>query len=387
MEHISRRGFLAQSLRLVGAAAVLAVPSGAAWLLCRYPPPGTLRKVADASNPLMRQARWWKTACAGVQCTLCPFECFLPEGQRGICNVRQNVGGRLMTLVYAQPVSIHIDPIEKKPVHHLLPGTTAYSLATVGCNLRCAFCQNWEISQALPEHAVGTLRTPAQIVQAALAAGSASVAYTYAEPAVFYEYVHDTAVLAKQAGLHNVMVSAGYINPEPLRELAPLMDMVKIDLKGFNERFYRRVVKGELRFVLRTLRELRRLNTLVEIVNLVVPGMNDDPREIRAMCEWISREMGPQTPLFFSRFTPNYRLQNLPPTPVETLERAHAIAKEVGLDYVYIGNVHGHPTESTFCPKCGRVMIKRHGYSVQEYNLQSGGYCPFDGTRIPGIWL
>lgn len=387
MERVSRRAFLAQSLRLAGAAAALAVPSGAVWLLARHPPPGALRTIADAANPRMRQARWWKTACAGVQCVLCPFECFLPEGQRGICNVRQNVGGRLMTLVYAQPVSIHLDPIEKKPVHHLLPGTTAYSLSTVGCNLRCAFCQNWEISQALPEHAIGALRAPAQLVQEALAAGSASMAYTYAEPAVFYEYVHDTAVLARQAGLRNVMVSAGYINPEPLRELAPLMDVVKIDLKGFNERFYRRVVKGELRFVLRTLRELRRLNTLVEIVTLVVPGMNDDPREIRAMCEWIRREMGPRTPLFFSRFTPHYRLQNLPPTPVETLERAHAIAKAVGLDYVYIGNVHGHPTESTYCPACGRVMVGRYGYAVTAYHLMPGGLCPFDGTQIPGIWL
>lgn len=382
-EPMTRREFLKEALQVGG---LLAVPGAISWLIAHQPPPGTFRAMTASANPLVREARWWKTACAGVQCTLCPFQCFLPEGHRGICNVRQNVGGRLMTLVYAQAVSIHVDPIEKKPVHHLLPGTTAYSLATVGCNLRCAFCQNWEISQALPEHAIGALRAPAQIVQAALAAGSASVAYTYAEPTVFYEYVHDTATLAKQAGLHNVMVSAGYINPEPLRELAPLMDVVKIDLKGFNESFYRRVVKGELRFVLRTLRELRRLNTLVEIVNLVVPTMNDNPREIQAMCQWITREMGPDTPLFFSRFTPKYRLQNLPPTPVETLERAYAIAKEAGLRYVYLGNVPGHPTESTYCPTCGRVMVGRYGYAVTAYHLAPGGFCPFDGTRIPGIW-
>jgi len=370
----------------VSVAGLLAIPTVTAWLITKFPPPETFRAAATRHLPLLRPARWWKTACAGVQCVLCPFECFLPEGQRGICNVRQNVGGRLTTLVYAQPVAIHVDPIEKKPVYHLLPGTTAYSLATVGCNLRCAFCQNWEISQALPEQARGTPRAPAQIVAAALAAGSASVAYTYAEPTVFYEYVSDTAVLAKQAGLHNVMVSAGYVNSEPLRELAPLMDVVKIDLKGFNEQFYRRIVKGELRFVLRTLQELRRLDTLVEIVNLVVPTLNDNPRDIAAMCQWIRREMGPDTPLFFSRFMPQYRLQNLPPTPVETLERAHAIAKEAGLRYVYLGNVPGHPAESTYCPTCGRVMVGRYGFAVTEYHLAPGGVCPFDGTRIPGIW-
>lgn len=366
---------------------LLAVPIATAWGILRFPPPGTFRQKAASANPLMRKARWWKSACAGVQCTLCPFECFLPEGQRGICNVRQNVGGQLQTLVYAQPVSIHIDPIEKKPVYHMLPGTKAFSIATVGCNLKCDFCQNWEISQALPEHAVGKVYTPEQIVQGALASGSQSIAYTYAEPVVFYEYVYDTAVLAKQHGLYNVIVSAGYINPEPLRELAPLLDVVKIDLKGFNEKFYRKTVKGELRFVLRTLTELRRLNKFVEVVNLVIPGMNDDAREIRKMCRWINQEMGPDTPLFFSRFTPNYRLQNLPPTPVETLERAYTIAKEEGLRYVYIGNVPGHPTESTFCPTCDRVMVRRYGYAIKEYNLEPGGFCPFDKTRIPGIWL
>jgi pyruvate formate lyase activating enzyme len=381
---ITRRELLLQSLRLAG---LMAVPGAAAWLMSRVPPPSTFRRLATEASPRLREARWWKTACAGVQCTLCPFQCFLPEGNRGICNVRQNVGGKLYTLVYAQPVAVHIDPIEKKPVYHLYPGSRSYSLSTVGCNLRCAFCQNWEISQAQPEHARGEPLSPEEIVHNAMSTGCRSIAYTYAEPTVFYEYVYDTAVLAKRAGLRNVLVSAGYINPEPLAELAPLFDIVKIDLKGFNESFYRRVVKGELRFVLRTLTELKRHGVLTEVVNLVVPTLNDDPHEIAQMCRWVVRELGADTPVFFSRFTPQYRLQNLPPTPVETLERAHTIAREAGLRYVYLGNVHGHPAEHTYCPTCGRALIKRHGYVVLEYDLSPGGSCPYDGTRIPGIWI
>ncbi len=384
---MTRREFLSQALRLtIVTGGALIGPGLGSWLMATAPPPGTFRRSAKRAQPFLREARWWKTACAGVQCTLCPFQCFLPEGHRGICNVRQNVGGTLYTLVYAQPVSVHIDPIEKKPVYHLYPGSRSYSLSTVGCNLRCAFCQNWEISQAMPEHAKGEPLLPADVVRNALATGCRSIAYTYAEPAVFYEYVYDTALLAKRAGLRNVLVSAGYINPEPLRELIPLFDIIKIDLKGFNEHFYRRVVKGELRFVLRTLTELRRGGVLCEVVNLVVPSLNDDPSEIRRMCRWIVRELGKDTPLFFSRFTPQYRLQNLPPTPIEALERAHAIAREEGLRYVYLGNVHGHPAEHTYCPTCGRALIRRHGYSVIGNDLRPDGTCPHDGTVIPGIW-
>lgn len=265
----------------------MALPGAVSWLITKFPPPTTFRQAARSAMPLLHEARWWKSACAGVQCVLCPFRCFLPEGIRGICNVRENVGGRLYTLVYAQPVSVNIDPIEKKPVYHLYPGSRAYSLATVGCNLRCAFCQNWEISQAMPEQARGIRLSPAGIVDQALATGCRSIAYTYSEPVVFYEYVYDTAVLAKRAGLSNVLVSGGYVNPSPLAALAPLFDVIKIDLKGFNERFYRRVVKGELRFVLRTLVELKRHRILTEVVNLVVPTLNDDMRDITRMCRYL----------------------------------------------------------------------------------------------------
>lgn len=392
---------------------MIGAAGGAAWVVTAFPPPATFAVLTKVDNPAVRQAMWWRTMCAGVQCTLCPWKCFLPEGARGRCRVRMNSGGRLLTLVYQTPVSVHLDPIEKKPVFHLLPGSLIYSLATVGCNLSCTFCQNWEISQSYPEQTSGktivptalkiidegggqfaaqvqqeevkTL-SPEEVVKAALATKCKSIAYTYSEPAVYFEYVLETAKLAKKNGLHNVMVSGGYIEPGPLAELAPYFDVVKIDLKGFNETFYRKTVGGELKFVLRTLKELKRLHVLTEVVNLVVPTMNDNENEIRSMSRWIKENLGADTPLFFSRFTPQYRLQNLPDTPIETLEKAWKIAKAEGLHYVYIGNVPGHPAESTYCPTCGQVLIRRYGYRILEYRLDKLGRCPKDGTKIPGIW-
>ena len=327
--------------------------------------------------------------------------------------MRMNVGGRLVTLVHSSPVTVHIDPIEKKPVFHLLPGTAIYSLATVGCNLRCDFCQNWEISQAYPEQVregavipreiqfagfsggqptfqvrqdIARTLSPDEVVAAALATHCRSIAYTYSEPTVFFEYVLETAKLAKAKGLKNVLVSGGYIEPEPLAELAPYFDVVKIDLKGFDEGFYRRVVGGELRYVLRTLVELRRHKVLTEVVNLVVPTLNDRDADFRAMARWIRENLGPDTPLFFSRFTPQYRLQNLPATPVETLERAWRIAQSEGLNYVYIGNVPGHPAESTYCPACRHILIRRYGFTILENHIGPDGRCPYCGKKIPGVW-
>lgn len=355
-------------------------------LISFSPPPSTFRKLAPLSNPALKEAFWWKSACAGVQCMLCPFRCFLPEGVRGVCNVRINNGGRLLTMVYAQPVAIHVDPIEKKPVFHLYPGSKSFSVSTVGCNLKCAFCQNWEISQSFPEQGKGEPTSPSDIIRGALATGSRSIAYTYGEPTVFYEYMIETARLAKTAGIRNVVISAGYINKEPLRELAPFVDVMKIDLKGFNEDFYRRVVGGELRFVLETLRQLRKLGVFSEVVNLIVPTLNDNLDEIRRMCRWIKQELGADTPLFFARFMPQYKLENLPPTPVETIRRAREIGLEEGLHYVYTGNFPGDEGENTFCPTCKRPLIKRYGYAVLANKLSPGGFCPYDGTKIPGIW-
>lgn len=348
-------------------------------------PPQAFNKIFKIDEKYIKEASWWRSSCAGVQCGLCPFKCFLPEGQRGRCRVRMNSGNKLRTLVYAQPVSVHVDPIEKKPVYHMLPGSSIFSIATVGCNLRCAFCQNWEISQAFPETERGQLYTPEEVVRDAILTGSKAVAYTYSEPTVFYEYVLDTAKLAKKAGLRNVLVSAGYINPLPLKELAQYFDVIKIDLKGFNEKFYRDVVGGHLQFVLNTLLELKKAGVLTEVVNLVVPGLNDNMDEIKKMCEWIYIYLGPDTPLFFSRFTPQYKLTNLPPTPIETLEKARDIAMAQGLRYVYIGNVPGHSGENTYCPNCKNIVVKRYGYEVLELNLKDGR-CGFCGWKIPGIW-
>jgi pyruvate formate lyase activating enzyme len=357
------------------------------FIIAVYPPPQTVSSIVTIDGVRVRQADWEKQDCLGVQCELCPFRCFLPEGSRGICRVRMNVAGRLKTLVYGQPVSVHIDPIEKKPIYHMLPGSSIFSLATVGCNLRCSFCQNWEISQRNPEEekTVGKVLTPEQVVEAAIANNCNSIAYTYSEPVVFYEYVLDIARLAKQKGLRNVLVSAGYINREPLRKLAPYFDVIKIDLKGLNEQFYRKVVGGDLKYVLDTLKELHKLGVLTEVVNLVVPGLNDDMQEITRMCKWIYDNLGPDTPLFFSRFSPQYKLGNLPATPIETLEQARKIAMEAGLRYVYIGNVPGHPGENTYCPSCGRILIHRYGYAILENNIKNGS-CFFCGKKIPGIW-
>ncbi|HNV85785.1 MAG TPA: AmmeMemoRadiSam system radical SAM enzyme [Candidatus Omnitrophota bacterium] len=386
-ESITRLEFLKKAAAITGAVIAGPALSGTvSSLISLYPPPKTLSRLPGETNPLLREALWWESACAGVQCTLCPFRCFLPEGMRGLCNVRVNNSGRLMTLVYAQPVAVHVDPIEKKPVYHLYPGSRAFSISTVGCNLRCAFCQNWEISQSLPEQAEGKPMSPEEVVRGAVLTRSASIAYTYGEPTVFYEYMLDTMKLAKRQNIRNVVISAGYINEKPLRGLAPFIDVMKVDLKGFNEKFYRRVVKGELRFVLNTLVLLAKLGILTEVVNLVVPTLNDHPDEIRKMCQWIRRELGPDTPVFFSRFTPQYQLSNLPPTLPETLRRAREIGMEEGLHYVYSGNNPGDPGENTYCPTCHKPLIERYGYAVIANRLKPGGYCPYDNTKIPGIW-
>jgi len=330
------------------------------------------------------------------------------------CRVRVNYAGKLRTLVYAKPVSVHLDPIEKKPVYHLYPGSLIYSLAAPGCNLRCKSCQNWEISQIYPEQAPKTsvvperldvvadgaggiygrlktkevsILTPEEIVGGALATRSRSIAYTYSEPVVFYEYVADTARLARKKGLKNVMVTGGYINRAPLEALLADMDVVKVDLKGFDAGFYGDYVGGSLERVKDTLRTLKRNGGLFEIVNLVVPGLNDDDKSLAAMSSWIKEELGAGVPVFFSRFSPNYRLSNIGVTPAATLTRAREAAMKKGLKYVYVGNAAGDPGESTYCPVCGRVLIRRYGYAVLENLLTpAGGRCPHDGTRIPGIW-
>ena len=320
-----------------------------------------------------------------VNCVLCPRRCIIPDGKRGFCGVRENRGGILYSLVYAKPVSIHIDPIEKKPLFHVLPGAKAFSLATVGCNLKCKFCQNWQISQASPEDVQALNLFPEEVIQKVKESGSPVIAYTYTEPTIYYEYMFDIAKLAHAAGIKNVMHSAGFINEEPLRKLCPYLDAANIDLKGFNNRFYSELTLGTVDDVLRTLKILKQEEVWIEITNLILPGLNDDPAEIKKMCEWIRDNLGVHTPVHFSRFWPMYKLINLSPTPVETLEMARKIAKSAGLKYVYIGNVSGTEAEDTFCPKCGNKIIDRAGYVITSIDIVAGK-CKFCGETIEGVW-
>jgi len=320
-----------------------------------------------------------------VKCQLCPKGCIISEGHRGDCRVRENRGGKLHTMVYGNPCAVHNDPIEKKPFYHFLPGTMALSLATAGCNLHCLYCQNWSISQVPPEKTNNYDLPPEAIVELALRAGSKSIAYTYSEPTIFYEYMVDIARLARPKGIRSVVVSAGYMNPEPVRQLCRVVDAIKIDFKGFSEEFYRKVCFATLQPVLETMKIIHQSGIHLEIVNLVVPTLNDDEKHIRGLCRWIVDNLGPDVPTHFSRFYPMYRLKHLPPTPVETLEEARAIALEEGIKFAYIGNVPGHPGDHTYCPRCGKIIIKRLGFTVLE-NHVVGGKCEFCGESIPGVW-
>jgi pyruvate formate lyase activating enzyme len=320
-----------------------------------------------------------------VQCNLCPRRCIIADGKRGNCRVRENRGGRLYSMVYGNPCAVHVDPIEKKPFYHFLPTAAAFSLATAGCNLHCLYCQNWTISQVPPEETENVDLPPEEVVRAAQAAEAPVIAYTYSEPIIFYEYMLATAKLARPAGLYSVVISAGFINPEPLQELCRAVDAIKIDLKGYDEEFYRQVCSAELPPVLQAIQTIYRMGVHLEIVNLVVPTLNDNLEQLRALSRWVVREVSPDVPLHFSRFYPQYKLTNLPPTPVETLERARQIALEEGVRFVYLGNVPGHPGDNTYCPTCSRPIIVRQGFAVQEYHLRSGT-CASCSTAIPGVW-
>lgn len=341
--------------------------------------------MAISEGPFKEALFYDRLGRTDVVCKLCPRSCVLSDGQIGFCRARKNLGGRLYSLGYGRPCAIHVDPIEKKPFFHVLPGTTSLSIASAGCNLRCKFCQNWQISQFSPLETENFRASPEEIVSLALREGSDSIAYTYTEPTNFYEYVWDVSRLARSKGLMNVAHSNGYINPEPLRGLLQYLDAINVDLKAFDPVFYREVCEGELSPVLSTLSMIKRKKVWLEITNLVIPGRNDDMAKIGEMCRWIVKYLGPETPVHFSRFYPMYRMTTLPPTPVSTLEKARHVALEAGLKFVYIGNVPGHPAESTFCPSCGRVLIKRAGYNILSFDLKNGA-CKSCGRKIEGLW-
>lgn len=319
-----------------------------------------------------------------VRCLLCPRGCELKEGERGNCRSRMNIGGKLQTIVYGKPCAVHPDPIEKKPFYHFLPGSQSFSVATPGCNMACKFCQNWDLSQQGIDEVKTVEMAPEKIVAEALTSGAKSIAYTYSEPTIFFEFMLETAKLAKQKGLKNVMHSNGYINQEPLKEIIPYLDAANIDLKGMSDKFYQDYTQnGKVGPVLETLKTLKQNGVLVEVTNLLVPGGNDKEDDIKSLTLWIKDNLGVDTPLHFSRFLPMYKLQNLIPTPEKTLIEARRLAREQGLKYVYIGNVEIPDGGTTFCPD-GQVAIKRQGYFIIENNLIKGG-C-LGGGKIEGVW-
>ncbi len=319
-----------------------------------------------------------------VQCELCPTECVLENYQIGGCRTRINKDGTLYSLVYGKPCAVAVDPIEKKPFYHFLPATTAFSIATAGCVLGCKFCQNWQISQANPEDTDYVNLPPENAVKQAIFYDCRTITYTYTEPTVFYEYMYDTAEMAKRFNVKNTMHSCGDINEKPLRELAKLLDAADIDLKSFTEDFYSRICGGRLKPVLDSLVILKQEGVWVEITNLVIPTLNDDLKMIKEMCGWIVKNLGPDVPLHFSRFFPYYKLKDLPPTPIETLRDARNAARDAGLRYVYLGNIRTD-AENTYCHKCNKLIIERIGYFVKQNNITSGK-CRFCGAKIPGIW-
>jgi pyruvate formate lyase activating enzyme len=322
-----------------------------------------------------------------VTCELCPRTCVIPEGGAGDCRIRVNLGGELRATTYGRPSALHIDPMEKKPLYHFLPGSPVFSLATAGCNLHCRNCQNWQLSQRGGEEMETVYRAePSEIVSTAQAEGCRSIAYTYSDPIVYYEYTRDTSALAHEKGLRNVFVTAAYINPKPLRELCRVLDAANADLKAMDDGFYRRVTTASLKPVLDAMVIMREEGVWLELTNLVIPTLNDDLAMIRRMARWIVAELGADTPLHFSRFQPMYRMRNLPPTPAETLERARAEARSAGLNYVYIGNLMGHSGNNTTCPRDGTLLIARSGFWITENHLAGNGRCPTCNQQIPGVW-
>ena len=323
-----------------------------------------------------------------VRCNLCEHHCWIPEGKTGICKVRENVNGILYTLVYGRTISQHIDPIEKKPLYHFYPGSTAYSIATPGCNFRCRWCQNWDISQMPREQDLisGYKASPEQIVTSAQESGSRSIAYTYTEPTIFFEYAYDTARLAHDAGLANIFVTNGYMSKDVLLAFKTYLDAANVDLKAFSEKTYHRYVGARLQLVLDNLKTIKELGIWLEVTTLVIPELNDDPGELRDAAVFIAQELGVDTPWHISRFSPAYRMTDRPSTPLATLRRAREIGLEEGLHFVYIGNAREEGNNDTLCPVCGKLLIRRSGYAMLANKLRSG-CCPVCGTQVAGIGM
>ncbi|MBU0762867.1 MAG: AmmeMemoRadiSam system radical SAM enzyme [Candidatus Altiarchaeota archaeon] len=334
----------------------------------------------------MHEALFYKTDGRVLRCGLCPHRCVIPDGRRGLCGVRENRGGILYSLVYGRPCAMHVDPIEKKPLYHFLPGSRSYSISTVGCNLSCMHCQNWEISQANEsEKIAGRHMTPENVVSEAVESGCSSISYTYTEPTVFLEYALDISKLAKQDGLKNVFVSNGYMNEEPRNAIVPYLDADNIDLKCFSDKTYRKYCGGRLQPVLDTLKSMVNAGVWVEVTTLIIPEVNDSVDELDEIASYIKKELGDFVPWHVSAFHPDYKLSDLPSTKKESVEDAVKIGLDAGLKYVYPGNIGLSDFEDTICSKCNKVLIKRRGYTIlANYIVDSS--CPDCNTKIEGVW-
>ncbi|MFC1733074.1 AmmeMemoRadiSam system radical SAM enzyme [candidate division KSB1 bacterium] len=333
----------------------------------------------------LKEAYYYSQHARGIRCDLCPNICILKDNEESMCRTHLCKDDKLYTLAYGNPCSMNVDPIEKKPLFHFLPQSRAFSVAIAGCNLACLNCQNWQISQVSPRDTRNYDLMPEKLIASAKKSKCESIAYTYSEPIVFYEYTYESSKLARQAGIKNVMVSAGFINEEPLRKLAKYIDAANIDLKSFDNKIYLKLNGATLEPILKTLKILNEENVWLEITNLIVPGWTDNMDMIKKMCAWLCENGLSENPLHFSRFHPMYKLKQLPATPVSTLEKARNIAKAEGLKYVYIGNVPGTKAENTYCPKCKKLLVERKGYAITQNHILNNS-CKYCKEKIAGVW-
>jgi len=367
---------------------------GLGGIMCCNDPAGLLANDVNKKvvfEPVKELWKWSKEGLyyvqtpRGVKCQICPNECDVKLNELSDCRNRTNINGKLYTIAYGNPCAVHIDPIEKKPLAHFLPTSRTFSIATAGCNLVCLNCQNWTISQASPRETRNYDLMPQKVVEECINNHCESIAYTYSEPLTFYEYTLDTAKIAHQKGIKNVLVSAGYIHEEPLRNLSRYIDAANIDLKSFSNDIYLKLNGGKLEPVLNTLKILKEENVWLEITNLLIPSWTDNFDMIKEMCDWLYKNGLHENPLHFSRFHPMYKLTQLPSTPVSTLNKAREIALNAGIKFVYIGNVPGTSAQNTNCPKCKKVIIERRGYSIMNNHILNNS-CKFCGEKIPGVW-
>ncbi|MGB9595633.1 MAG: AmmeMemoRadiSam system radical SAM enzyme [Candidatus Poribacteria bacterium] len=388
---IDRRQFIKQAISTVALASTckfwdVSAGTGTTIYRGKKDPSTKIDSIPRKSEVTLTEAKYYRATGKSVQCTLCPKFCVIPEGGAGFCRIRVNKDRKLWTQVYGQPCSVAFHPMEQGPVFHAFPGARCIALATAGCNLRCKYCQNWQMSQFDATETDNYDLPPKAIIQLAKENNCSIIVFAYTEPIIYYEYAIDIAKLARSAGLKTVLVTAGYVDVQPLKDLCVYMDVIRIDLKSFREEFYKDVVSGTLQPVLTAIKTVHKEGTWLEIVDPLVPKFNDSPDEIEDMSKWILENVGPDVPLHFLRFFPAYKMRNHPPTPENILTRSRDTAMKIGLRYVYLGNMPGHSGENTYCPKCGKRLIVRTGYlGITENNILNNK-CKFCGYPIPGLW-